>query len=290
MGFEDRILQNMDFKRERRTELSPMMERASTKAERVLNDPEHSIQETEFESIYGKDAVAADLEKVARLERQFSTGVSIEDRNSKKIADILEAIVLTQSEMSNWLGNATTLRSSRFDDYVNKVDMLAEWNSPKEGSRVLALAVDVTFGMSGVQKKLREIKQEIDKGRLGSVRYFKDERGDFMGTRNNVPRTVIGVSQPIVTQLANLWLEGEKRQLGEHPIQRLFVDQIATQLRAMASYATQNGKHDAAAAYYQALSAITPVEDSKKGIQLNQLAFDPVAQEIGSQLKVQFKS
>lgn len=291
MGFEDRLLGNIDRRRQSREELSPVLERGYEKASRILNTPEYSIQESEFVPVYGQEAIDRDLAHVAKLEGYFKQNDSPEAKNSKKIADVLEAIVLTQSEMSNWMGDAKTLRSSRYDDYVNKVDMLAEWHTPGEGSRVLGLGVDVTFGFSGVQKKLREIKAEIDAGKLGSIRYFKDERGDIMGTRNNVPRTVIGVSQPVVQELSRLWLEGEKRQLGGHPVQRAFIDQIAMQLRHMHQYAESKGKHDAANAYRTALATIAPIEEEKKNsIQLGTLVSDPVYAEIMMQLSQQFKA
>ncbi len=289
MGYEDRILQNIDRSRQNRSELHPVLERGYEKARGVLENPEYSIQETDFIPIYGEDAVRRDLAHVEKLEGYFAENQGVAERNTKKIADTLEAIVLTQSEMSEWLGDAKTLRSSRFDDYINKVDMIAEWSSGAEGTRVLGLAVDVTFGLIGVQKKLREIKAEIDNGVLGSIRYFKDERGDFMGTRNNVPRTVIGVSQPVVQELARLWVEGEKRLLGQHPVQRVFIDQIATQLRSMERYAERTGKFDVAMAYRKALAAVTPVEESKQGIVAGELANDLVVQEIQSQLKQNFK-
>ncbi len=289
MGYEDRILQNIDRSRQNRSELHPVLERGYEKARGVLENPEYSIQETDFIPIYGEDAVRRDLAHVEKLEGYFAENQGVAERNTKKIADTLEAIVLTQSEMSEWLGDAKTLRSSRFDDYINKVDMIAEWSSGAEGTRVLGLAVDVTFGLIGVQKKLREIKAEIDNGVLGSIRYFKDERGDFMGTRNNVPRTVIGVSQPVVQELARLWVEGEKKLLGQHPVQRVFIDQIATQLRSMERYAERTGKFDVAMAYRKALAAVTPVEDSKQGIVAGELANDLVVQEIQSQLKQNFK-
>lgn len=280
----------MDRRRQSRTELHPVLARGYEKATRILNNPEYSIQESEFAPVYGQETIDRDLAHVKKLEGYFAQNDTPESMNSKKIADVLEAIVLTQSEMSNWMGDAKTLRSSRYDDYVNKVDMLAEWYSHGEGSRVLGLGVDVTFGFSAVQKKLREIKSEIDSGKLGSIRYFKDERGDIMGTRNNVPRTVIGVSQPVVQELSRLWVEGEKRELGAHPVQRAFIDQISSQLRQMERYAERNGKQEVAAAYKAALATVAPIEEEKKAIPLGELVHDPVYAEISTQLQQQFRA
>jgi hypothetical protein len=168
--------------------------------------------------------------------------------------------------------------------------MIAEWYAPREGSRILGLAMDVTSGIGSVSRKIREIKGEVETGKLGTIRYFKDERGDFMGTRNNVPRTVVGISQPVVQELANLWLDGEKRLLGEHPIQRVIIDQIELQLRAGEEYAKKLGKMDAAHSYHTALAAIEPVVEAKKHISAGELGRDIVAEEIALQVAHQFKT
>lgn len=291
MGFEDRFLGALDRRREKREELSPTLSRAHEKAKKnVLNNPDYVIQEGDFIEAYGSERVAADIELTKRLERKFKLEETTQTINSKRIAETLEAIVLMQSEMSEWLGNATTLKTSAFDDYVNKVDMLAEWYTPQDGSRLLALAVDVTFGMNTIQKKLDDIKKEIDSGKLGSVRYFKDTRGNFVGTRNNVPRTVIGVGQPVVENLASLWLEGEKRQLGAHPVQKIFIDQMNIQLTLMREYAHKSGHGLISDAYDEALSAVRPVHSSKIDMNTQSLELDPVAKEITERARRTFST
>ena len=291
MGFEDKFLAGLDRRRERREELSPTMTRAYERARKqVLENPDYSIQESAFADIYGAERVEADMEVVKRLERRFTDGQTTESMNAKKIAETFEAIILMQSELSEWFGNATTLKTAKYDDYKNKVDMLAEWYTPEDGTRLLALAVDVTYGIQAVQKKFEDIKAEIDSGRLGSVRYFKDSRDNFMGTRNNVPRTVIGVSQSVVEQLASLWLEGEKRQLGQHPVQRVLVDQMNTQLLLMRDYAHRTNQGLVANAYDEALSAVRPVHSSKLDIRTQSLDADPVAKEIARKTQEVFRT
>lgn len=188
--------------------------------------------------------------------------------------------MLTQSDSNGWLGNARTLKTAPYDDFKNKVDMIAEWFTPEEGSRLLALAVDVTFGAKSVQKKLEAIKAEIDSGKLGSIKYFKDERGDFIGMRNNVPRTVIGVSELVIEELADLWVHRKHTALAEHPIQRLFLDEIDAQLMMMHNYALKKGKLDAVLAYKQVLGVIQPLRDSKAKFRSKEIAGDTVAREI----------
>ena len=290
MGFEDRIFNNIDKSRERRQELSPAMERAHTKARTMLKDPEYVIQERSFSHIYGEEGVRADMAKVTRLRSGCDIRQTEYERNSKKIAEILEAVLIEESEMSEWFGeNATTMKASDYDDFINKVDMLTEWHSPGEGMRMLVLAVDVTFGRESIYKKMEQIRQEIDSGMLGSIKYFTDTRGDFMGMRNNVPRIVLGVSQPVVEELAHLWTSGEKAKLGEHPIQRVFAIQMRAQLQAMRDYAARRGQSAAVSAYENALGAVEPIEVAKRHMPLGSLIQDPVAREISQQTTSQFE-
>lgn len=289
MNPESAALRNIDRNRRNRVELSPTIRNAHERATRdVLTNPDYSIQEEDFIDTYGRDAVAADRAEAARLERIFTAKDTSEEQNSKKIADVLEAIVLMQSEMNEWFGSATTLRTTKYDDYINKVDMLAEWSHPEDGSRVLALAVDVTFGSAGVDKKMQGIQDEIDSGTLGRVRYFKDTDGNFIGTRNNVPRTVIGVSQPMVEELARLWLANDNRTLAKHPIQRLFLGQMVSQLTAMRDYANRSNKPQVVNAYSQALAIVRPLLESKSIIERGNYTDDPVVQAIREKSQLHF--
>jgi hypothetical protein len=284
MSIENDVINRERNERRRgQIELSPLMRKAHERAHgEVLENPEYAIQMADFESVYNEQDIRADLEYVSRLEKIFDADNSPEERRMKQVADIFEAIVLDQAEMNEWFGDANMLKTTPFDDYKNKVDMIAEWFTAEEGSRVLALAVDVTFGKSKVREKLEQIRAEIDADKLGSVKYFKDDRGDFMGTRNNVPRTVVGVSEDVVEELAELWMNRRNKELATHPIQQLFVQEIVAQLTAMCEYAQAHDKPDVVLAYKQALAAIRPLKEKKAALKSAQLLENSVANEIFS--------
>lgn len=293
MGFEDRLISKIDNGRrsaqERRLELSPVMKQAHQRAVlEVLNNPDYVIQEKDFESVYGVENIRNDIRETEILARKFAESETLQDKNTKQISEVLEAIILMQSEMSEWLGNAHTLKTSRYDDFKNKTDMVAEWYSARDGSRILALAVDVTFGAHSVEKKLRAVKREIDSGSLGTIRYFKDARNDFMGTRNNIPRIVLGASTPVVEELAQLWMKNDKKALGAHPVQRLIVDEMQFQLEAMLKYARANGNGMASSALQHTLTAISPVIALKRPMPLGHVASDQVAASIREVTKETF--
>jgi hypothetical protein len=294
MNPEWSAINSVDRRRERREELSPIMNKAYEKAQsEVLTNPEYVIQESEFcqgdRPVYSPQEVASDLAYADRVEKDFESSKSEHGRNSKKIGETFEAMMLMQSEMANWLGNATTMKTARYDDYKNKIDMISEWHSPESGSQILSLAVDVTFGASTIAKKMYSIKEEIDRGELGLIRYFKDSRGDFMGTRRNVPRTVVGISQPVVEELAGLWVNNENRKLGDHPVQRVITGQIYSQLLAMRNYAMARENHVATQSYEQALAIIKRVRERGSTTPTTALSEDPVWREISAQTKMQFQ-
>lgn len=246
----------------------------------MLGDPAYSIQENEFAHVYGEERIQGDIAKTKQLALKFQNGQSQRVKNAKIIAEVLEAIILEHAELSEWLGGAHTLKAARYDDFINKTDMVAEWYSAGDGSRILALAVDVTFGVTTVADKLEAIKNEIDSGTLGSIRYFRDVRGDFMGTRNNIPRVVIGVRQETVEELAALWVKGDKKTLGTHPIQRLLIAEIREQLEQMHAYAKRRGNERVAEAYVPSLSIIRTLEVEKRAIPLATLQDDTIADAI----------
>lgn len=280
MRNEDRLLAGIDRRRQNREELSPTIKIAHERAQKLLADPSYTLQETDFINVYGADAVAADIAETNRLSAKFQQGQTQQLQNAKIIAEVLEAIILEHSELSEWLGNAQTLKTTRYDDFKNKTDMVVEWYSPEDGSRILALAVDVTFGATTVAKKMEAIKAEIDSGILGSLRYFKDQRGDFVGTRNNVPRVVIGIGQSAVENLAAIWNRNDKKALANHPIQRVIVEEITEQLELMAAYAAKTGKMRVAEAFAPSLTIMRSLRAQKRNILLADLSSDRIAEAI----------
>ncbi len=283
---------------EKRGEVLPQtVEAAHQKAiKEVLSNPDYSIQAPQFiktpsnpNAPYSEADVHNDMREVLSLRKKFEASDSPEAKNAKKMAEVFEAVMLVYSELGNWLGEAQTLRTSLYDDYLNGTDMLAEWSSSSEGTRVLALAVDITFSTLKLQKKLERIKKEVDNDLLGTLRYFKDVHGDFMGTRNNVPRVVIGVSGRVVEELSSLWVKNEPKALSAHGVQRLIVEEIHQQVSSILAYAQAQNKPNAVRAYEQLLAITGKLVEEKSSIKLGDLMRDPVAGAIISQTQSKFR-
>lgn len=285
------------FEAERRGEVLPKsIEAAHRKASKeVFTNPDYAIQATRFIKTetnpgapYSHTDVENDMLEVLQLRKTFQKRETIESRNAKKMAEVFEAVMLVYSELGNWLGDAQTLRTSSYDDYKNGTDMVAEWSSKEEGTRVLALAVDITFSTLKLQKKLERIKKEVDNDSLGTLRYFKDVHGDFMGTRNNVPRVVIGVSARVVEELSRLWIANDTKKLSAHAVQRLIVEEIRQQVTSIVAYAREHNKQNAVRAYEQLSSVIEKLAEQKKSLELDSLIHDSVGKSIITQARNKF--
>lgn len=285
MGYAEII----DRRRARREELSTTLRIAHERAQKLLTDPVLTIQEKDFGEVYSSEQIERDIALTKKLKSKWEQEETEQEKNSHKIAEVLEAIILSEGELSEWLGNATTMKASSYDDFVNKVDIIAEWSSPEDGSRVLALGVDVTFGVIKMKEKFLAIRKEIDSGTLGSIQYFKDERGDFMGRRKNVPRAVIGVSHRVVEELAALWNRKDKAALRDHPIQHVILKEIQVQLEAMRDYALRTGKPQIASSFQPALAMVMSLIQEKGPGLYKPLLDDTIFQAILETTKETFR-
>jgi hypothetical protein len=292
MAFEDFLVRKID--RTRKAEAldkgATYLARAEGRAKALLQKPEYTIQAPDFFDLYQKEAVMRDMWDVKRKKDAIKKSDSPEMAENARLAEVFEAITLEHAELSNWLGeDVTMLKTSLYDDYFNGVDLLAEWQKEGAEPHALALAVDVTFGVRTVERKLNQIRRDIDEGKLGRIKYFRNASGTYRGERSDAAKVVIGVSKGAVHALARLWADNDKKALGTHPIQRVLVEEIDTQLRAMQRYAQSRGRGTVADAYGRSLSIIGKVRDQKKNIAYGDLENNPVFNEIREQTEAVFK-
>lgn len=230
------------------------------------------IQIHEFEGLYDPAILARDQQEVDRLESIFSKqNENDPEANAlSKRGKLFEAIVNNQIESSNWLGeNASVIIPSKYDDYINKIDTILEFDT--EGSiSHMALAIDVTKSRDDIQKKLAQITSSIKKGQLSTVRYFRSqtERAE----KSRIPRVVIGADQKTMNDLAELLLRFQalkgknqdefkkiRAKLEKHPAQLLIILEIRNQLSAFKKYALEVGKEDLIPAFDALLDLLNPI-------------------------------
>jgi len=267
-------------------ERARIIDKAYEKALKNLPDKEREICDG-FVELYGVENVTKDRRLVESLKSKFKNSLSLANDNEKekyKLAVILESIFYEHSEMSEWLGeNAITILTSYYDDYVNKVDFLIEYLLETSNAH-LGLAVDVTFS-ADITNKIEKIKEEIKKGVLTEVKYFKSEESGFEGRLYNLPRVIMSVSPRSILELAELDLElnsknqeirkEARKKISNHKIQYQVIEEIIIQLEAFKNYAEQNtpeGKRGAVIRSYD--KVLTIVKEIKKHKEENGSIFD----------------
>ena len=237
----------------RRVEQMDIYNKAYERAEAVLE--EERIDPEKFRN-YDKDMIRRDQEYVLKREARFNMEATPESEEAKKIATVFEAIIHEQTELSDWLGpEASTVSTSRYDDIANGTDTIVRFQREDEADAHLGLAIDVTFSPD-IREKLDDVKEDIKRGKLTEIKYFalpdpeNPDEYTSMG-RLKVPRVVIGVSKKSVSDLAELWIEKEKRALEKHPVQHVIARETLDQLTIFERYARSRDKSEIAAVYKQ---------------------------------------
>lgn len=253
----------------------PVLQRMHSEAQKIIM--QGAIDPESFSDLYGKENIAADQRAVRNVKSKF------ENNTTKQVSDIFEALVLTHTELSNWLGpNTETIRTSEYDDIMNGVDLVLEFNE-ENTTKHLALGIDVTFGTSTMEKKFAHIKDEINKDELAKVKYFTAH--GYKGSLNQLPRIVVGVDLDKIVQLTGMWERKENVKLADHITKDILISEIEMQLNAYKKYADSIGSVSASKSYTQAMHILRRVHTVRNGFsddptRLNQVKADKVYQEI----------
>ena len=224
------------------------------------------IDMAKFENIdgYGPERIKRDKEKIERKKREIE---KLGTEPTKK-AQLLEALLTEQIELSEWFGgNTFTIVPAEFDDLFHGVDLALEIIDNNDVKH-LALGIDVTSSPIAIIKKLKIIKDHIANGTLTAMEYFhsKDHNPDFYGTMSNIPQVVIGTDGKTINELGELWMsafglaklrrdskqsplspESEehqkgltkeaKQKLADHRVQTLMLEEIKMELTAFRKFA-----------------------------------------------------
>lgn len=226
------MARNHEFER---AEKGRILEKALEKARGILE--ESAINPQDFEGLYDPDLLARHRREV---EAAFASFARKNEANPhaaeiKAFGTILEAIIIEQGELANWLGDtATTQKTADYDD-IKGTDMLVEYDSEGAGYAHLGLAIDVSSS-EDLRYKFDRIKAGLDAGTLSTVHYFTSPAMSLKGVREHVPRVVVGVDAHTTYDLIEAWLREDKDYLAQHPIQMTLLKQIELQLQASLEY------------------------------------------------------
>jgi hypothetical protein len=263
------------------------LEAAYKKAVGILESDRISLDG--FRDLYGADIIQNDQNAILRTKAGFAREADPEKETAKKLATIFEAIIHEQAELSDWLGpDAHTITPSEYDDIKNGVDSIVEFREEHRSASHLALGIDVTFGHYA-RWKLSKIKEDIRNGALSRIKYFSSEYMGFRGELKNVPRVVVGADIQKIEELMKLWLAGDKKRLGEHPVQLQILGEIRVQLRTFEEYAQEVGRPEIASIYSKTAIIIEKILSGKtKQLGITSPAQDKIFKEINSFLIEEF--
>lgn len=255
---------------------------AHKRAQKILNSPQHRVSEQSFIKTYGKDVVEKDMSVARERRAGYESDRTPEQKESYMLAEIFEAMMLTEGQESGWLGDDVKLqKTTDYDDMFNHTDMIAEWHSNRAEAHSLGLAVDVTFGARSLEKKFDRLQEDINKGRLSKIKYAPKEQ-------SSVPRVIIGMSRETVHELMNLWMEEEYDALGKHPIQTVVLEQILAQLQSISKYAETKGQQHVADVYRKSVQTVRTLLNGKSDIPSADMQHDRVSAGIKDQLAKRF--
>lgn len=253
---------------------------------------ENVIPMDDFINPYGKENVEKDKDIAEKLKIKFQENAPDEKKEAKVLADILEAIILEESELSNWFGeNTSTIKTSDYDDYVNHVDAVIEF----EGDKIpvyTALGIDMTYS-TDIKEKFDYIKKEIENGILAEVKYFSSSF--IKGIHTQIPRLIIGADVKTINELGELWLdknskiEGRKKEVKEalenHSIQFQFLNQMILEAEFFEKYAQKANKPEIAEIYARLKNLILSVYNDKVSKQKDEGVYDKMFDVIKDNLK-----
>ncbi len=252
------------------------------KAYSALMKEHERIEMDEFEDLYD---VGSDKETIKEYEKKFEEDPTL-NKEADYFTELFEALFTDLAEKGRWFDEAVIQNASRYDDIVNGIDIIAEFQ--KEGMfSHLGFAIDLTFS-NKIRSKLNRIKREIESGELAKIKYYlSSEEAGVRGELRNVPRVIVGADVNSIKNLANLWFQ--KRQLSEnvnakgqtetikkalreklqeatndlktHDIQHRILRQIEFQLEAYLKYAQEEEKTEVAKRLETSLGKIRQIMD-----------------------------
>lgn len=238
-----------------------------------------------FKHLYGDEIVKKDTEYVIRMEKTFSSEATEEQKEAEKLAVILEAVIHENTELNNWLGeNASTIKTSRYDDIKNGVDNIVEFEEGRSASHI-ALAIDTTFS-TDIVKKFERIKKEIDNGELATIKYFASEHLNIKGEKNKIPRVIVGATAKTVKELGELWIEKNNKELEKHPIQFQIIKEMLIQLETFEKYAEKIGQTEIASIFKKDYQTLEIIYKEKQNTQKDNKDYDNMFDVIKDNLKI----
>lgn len=230
------------------TELERGYKKALTEAPKIVM--------SDFLGFYGEEEVARDEAFAINREKDWMAKYTPIEGENYFLAKAFEGVVCSKTK--KWYGeNSEAKLASSHDDTLHGADVILSFHNEKK--ETFSVGVDVTLSKGHVEK-FKKIKEEIEKGTLGTIKYFDSQEGG----KEKVPHVVIGVEGTEAKNMNTDWLEG-KESLNTHWASYEFIVQILIQLHAFKEYAKTERNKEAVGIYERGIHAIHPfLEMTKK--------------------------
>lgn len=229
----------------------------------ILAIAKNKIDMNDFTNLYG-EGVEKDMLKAEALKQKFEADQDEDGRECKDCAEVMEAVLVESINDAEWLGTEMrAVNTSDYDDFENGIDIVTEITKQDGSKKQLGLAMDATFA-NRIDDKFRGIKGEIEKNKLGELKYFKS--GNFKGSLSQVPHVVVGVSKRKIEELGRLWVKGDVEGIKNHQLQYQILDGMIIQLETFEKYAIQVGKPELAEVYRHNCETLKAIKFEKEKV------------------------
>jgi len=252
MGFEDKFLSGLDRRRaeDKRKQNTERIEQISSSISRLI-PAEHkeakrhiqniAIDIDSFRDLYGEEVVEADAAAVQRLRERFArdektvlpNGVTFEQ--IRQLSEISESFLLKGLNEAKWVPYCGGIKTSEYDDYMNGIDLVLEFQKADHPASHIGLGVDVTFS-NNLTRKIAKVKQEISAGRLASIKYFDSPNSHIRGQLRQVPRGIVGFDLDALHRISN-YHKAHGEMPANDPLRSVAFHQLSMQMRKFADYA-----------------------------------------------------
>lgn len=151
-----------------------------------------------------------DKKKLAELKTERLKEMSKEEKENLirgKIAELL----LRELIENEWIyKDFYFTETSEFDDWINKVDCVMEF----EGNPQKAAVIDFSTAKEEkvIGKKIEKIKERIEKETLFEVKYFKSQQDGKKYFLKELPGFIIGIGPNTLEELINLYQKGKEKK------------------------------------------------------------------------------
>lgn len=185
----------------------------------------YRLSEDDFLEIFSKEEITKDRSKIEEKKEAM--------RHRTEESILLERFLILKAEENGWFGNGYVCPTTEFDDIINGVDFVVEFEKENKN---LYLAVDCTVSEREdvIREKILKSKEKMEIGLLSQVKYFQseadydDESKGIKKIINMVPRVIMTVKKEELRELCEKY--SKDKDLRTNYLQLLLLEEVLYQL------------------------------------------------------------